>query len=46
MQDSFRVPRVFQSTGWGMRKITVKELASAMDIPQVNASEAFSLALV
>ena len=43
LQDSFRVPYVFQSTGCGIRKLTVKELVSAIDIPQGNASEALSL---
>ena len=35
-QDSFRVPCVFRNTGWGIRKLTVKEVASAMDLPQGN----------
>ena len=39
LQYSFRVPCVLKSTGWGIRKLTVKELASAMDLTQVNYSE-------
>ena len=37
LQDSFRVPCVFRRTVWGIRKLTVKEVASAMGPPQGNA---------
>ena len=37
LQDSFRISCAFQSTGLGIRKLTVKE--STMDLPQGNASE-------
>ena len=40
LQDSFRVPCVFRNMGWGIIKLTVKEVASAMDTPQGNALEA------
>ena len=43
LQDSFRVPCVFINTGWGIRKLTVKEVAPAMDNPQGNALEALVL---
>ena len=46
LQEIFRAPCVFLSTGWGIRKLTVKELASAMDLPQGNTSEALVLASV
>ena len=32
--------------GWGIIKLTVKEVASAMDLPQGNALEALVLASV
>ena len=38
LQDSFRVLCLFSSTIWGIRNLTVKELESAMDKPQENAS--------
>ena len=34
----FQSPCVFRSTGWDVRKIKFKELASVRDLPQVNAS--------
>ena len=40
LQDSFRVPCAFQSIGWNIRKVAVKGLSSAMDLPQENSSEA------
>ena len=43
LQESFIVPCVFRRTVWGIRKLIVKELASDMDIPQVNALEALVL---
>ena len=46
LQDSFRVPRVFLSTVWGIKKITVNELVSYMYLPQGNALEASVLASV
>ena len=44
LQDSFRVPCVFRSTVWGIRKLTVKELVSTIDPPQGNAPEELALA--
>ena len=46
LQESFRAPCVFISTGWGIRKLTVKEVASDMDNPQGNYLEALVLASV
>ena len=37
LQDIVRVPCVFRKTVWGIRKLTVKEVESAMDTPQGNA---------
>ena len=44
--DIFIVPCVFRSTGWGISNLTLKELASALNLPQVNASELLVLASV
>ena len=46
LQDSFRVPCIFQSTVCGKRKLTLKESSSAMYLPQGNSSEALALDLV
>ena len=46
LQDSFRLPCVLRSTGWGIRKLTVNEVASAMGLPQGNALETLVLASV
>ena len=43
LQDSFRVPCVFRSMVWSIRNITVKELASTMDLTIENSSEVLAL---
>ena len=43
-QDSFVMPCAFRSKGWVIRNLTVKYLASDMELSQGNASEALALA--
>ena len=44
MQESLIVLCVFRSTVWVIRKLTLKEVASSIDIPQGNTLEALVLA--